>query len=48
MATKNNINDYKDRMSAPMGAVLIDPKTKKPIKNTTKSTSKKPAKRGKK
>ncbi len=29
---KNRIDDYKDRMSSPIGAVRIDPKTKKPIK----------------
>ena len=31
MAKKRNISDYKDRMSAPIGAVQIDPKTGKPI-----------------
>lgn len=29
---KTKIEDYKDRMSSPIGAVRIDPKTKKPIK----------------
>ena len=29
---KANIGDYKDRMTSPIGAVRIDPKTKKPIK----------------
>lgn len=32
MATKTKIEDYKDRMTSPVGAVRIDPKTKKPIK----------------
>lgn len=44
---KSNIDDYKDRMTAPVGAVQIDPKTKKPItkkKSTTKSTGKKKGK----
>lgn len=43
MATKKtSINDYKDRMSAPMGGREIDPKTKKPIKKggTSKTTKK--------
>ena len=26
------IDEYKDRMKSPIGAVRIDPKTKKPIK----------------
>ena len=43
--TKNNINDYKDRMDAPIGATRIDPVTKKPIKSTRKSPT---AKKGKK
>ncbi len=30
--SKNSINDYKDRMSSPVGAVRINPKTRKPIK----------------
>lgn len=34
-----NINDYKDRLGSPIGAVRIDPKTGKPIK--TKKTKKK-------
>lgn len=37
------IDDYKDRMSAPIGAVRTDPKTRKPI--TTKTTVKKSPKR---
>ena len=32
---KNKIGDYKDRMSAPVGAVRTDPKTRKPIKKTS-------------
>lgn len=28
---KSNIKDYKDRLSSPVGAVRIDPKTRKPI-----------------
>lgn len=35
------IDAYKDRMTAPVGAVKIDPKTKKPIKSGSKSKSKK-------
>ena len=32
MATKKtSIDDYKDRMTSPIGARRIDPKTKKPI-----------------
>ncbi len=32
MATKKtSIKDYKDRLTAPIGAVQIDPKTRKPI-----------------
>lgn len=30
-----NIDDYKDRMTSPVGMVRIDPKTKKPIKSKT-------------
>ena len=40
MATKTNINEYKNRMDSPVGAVRIDPKTRKPIKDK-KSTKKK-------
>lgn len=36
---KTNINDYKNRMTAPIGAVQIDPKTGKVIK--PKNTKKK-------
>ena len=38
MATKrnSNINDYKDRMTSPVGAVRIDPKTRKPITKSKK------------
>ena len=35
MAKKANINDYKDRMSSPIGAVRLDPKTMKPAKSKT-------------
>ena len=38
MAKKPSIDAYKNRMLAPMGAIEIDPKTKRPIK---KGTSKK-------
>ena len=44
MATKSNINDYKNRMDSPIGAVRIDPKTRKPIttkKSANKGTKKK-------
>lgn len=41
MAKKPSIDAYKDRMTSPVGAVLIDPKTRKPIKPN------KPAKKGK-
>ncbi len=42
MATKKtSINDYKNRMDAPVGAVRIDPKTGKPL-----STSKRKATTG--
>lgn len=37
------IDEYKDRMSAPVGAVRTDPKTRKPI--TEKNTAKKKPKR---
>lgn len=43
-ATKRNINDYKNRMSSPIGAVRID-KNGNPI--TTKSKSTKSAKKKK-
>ena len=38
MATKKKptIDDYKDRMTCPINAIRIDPKTKKPITNTKK------------
>ena len=37
MATKKtSINDYKNRMNAPIGAVRIDPKTGKAITKKTK------------
>lgn len=37
------IDDYKDRMSAPMGIKRIDPKTRKPIqaKKTVKKSKRK-------
>lgn len=38
--TKTNINQYKNRMDSPVGAVRIDPKTRKPI-TAKKSTKKK-------
>ena len=42
MATKKpKIEDYRNRMMAPMGAVEIDPKTKKPIKKGSKSSGSK-------
>lgn len=44
MAKKPSIDAYKDRMTCPVGAVLIDPKTKKPIKPTKTN---KPIKKGK-
>ena len=37
------IDEYKDRMTSPIGAVRIDPKTNKPI--TTKTTVKRTPKR---
>ena len=42
MAKKPSINDYRDRMTAPVGVVLTDPKTRKPLKSktTTKKTDK--------
>jgi hypothetical protein len=41
MATKkNNIDAYKNRMTAPIGAIRIDPKTGKPI-GKGKATKKK-------
>ena len=33
---KATINDYKNRMTSPIAAVRIDPKTRKPIKDTKK------------
>lgn len=30
--SKTTIDDYKDRMTAPIGAVRTDPKTRQPIK----------------
>lgn len=40
---KSNINEFKDRMTCPIAATRIDPKTKKPIesKPTVKKTGKK-------
>ena len=38
---KNSIDDYKDRMTSPIGAVRIDPKTGKAIKPKTTATKKK-------
>ena len=40
----NNIEDYRDRMTAPIGATRLDPKTLKPIKNekNDKNENKKP------
>ena len=35
-AKKPKIEDYRNRMLAPMGAIEIDPKTKKPIKKGNK------------
>ena len=29
--SKTTIDDYKDRMTSPIGAVRIDPKTRQPI-----------------
>ena len=39
-----NINDYKNRMTAPVGVVRVNPKTGKPIA-TPKSGAKKSVKR---
>ncbi len=36
MAQKRKIDDYKNRLGAPIGGVLINPKTGKPYKNTAK------------
>lgn len=44
MAKKTSINEYKNRLDSPIGAVRISPKTGKPIrakKNTTGSRKKK-------
>ena len=40
----NNIEDYKDRMTAPVGVRRLDPKTLKPIENgkNDKKENKKP------
>ena len=40
---KSSIDDYKDRMSSPIGIVRTDPKTRKPIKKkpTVKKEKKK-------
>ena len=39
---KTSINDFKNRMDSPFVGVMIDPKTKKPLKRAyTKSTAKK-------
>lgn len=42
MATKkrNSIDDFKDRMTCPFGAVRLDPKTNKPITKKTKKRGK--------
>ena len=46
MATKKTtgIDAYKDRMTAPIGAVQIDPKTRKPIAPKKKTTNKRKGK----
>ena len=46
MATtkKPGIDAYKDRMTAPIGAVRLDPKTNKPIAPKKKATSKRKGK----
>ena len=37
MAKKGNkIDSYKNRMDSPVGAVLINPNSKKPVRKTTK------------
>lgn len=33
---KTTVNDYKDRMTSPFGAVLTNPKTRKPVKSGKK------------
>ena len=38
--TMANIDDYKDRMTAPIGAIRIDPVTGKPIEKDSKDTKK--------
>ena len=35
---KSTIDDYKDRMTCPINAVLIDPITRKPITKPKKKT----------
>ena len=42
MATKRktSIDDYKDRMTCPVGAIRTNPKTRKPINNKTKKRGK--------
>ena len=38
---KTNIDDYKNRMTSPVIAVRIDPKTGKPLKNKRNAQKKK-------
>lgn len=35
------IDEFKNRMTAPFGVKMIDPKTKKPVKAAAKKTTKK-------
>ena len=37
---KYNIEDFKDRMTSPVGFVRIDPKTRKPTKKKEKTKDK--------
>ena len=37
----NNINDYKNRMTAPIGVTRINPKTGKPLGNAAKKSGQK-------
>ena len=41
MAKKPSIDDYKNRLDSPIGAIRIDPKTNKPMKPKAKKSKKK-------
>lgn len=43
-SSKPSISDFKNRMDSPFVGVMINPKTKKPIRKTSSAASKKKSK----